>query len=67
MADIIFMTRYMLRNYHYYTNMTVKYVQKCLVLGLILVIILVLIQVIICGPPQHVKCGRVMLQEYKDK
>jgi hypothetical protein len=33
MADIIFMTRYMLRNYNYYTNMTVKYVEKCLVLG----------------------------------
>jgi hypothetical protein len=33
MADIIFMTGYMLRNYHYYTNMAVKYVEKCLILG----------------------------------
>jgi hypothetical protein len=33
MADIIFMTRVMLRNFHYYTNMTVKYVEKSLVLG----------------------------------
>jgi hypothetical protein len=33
MADIIFVTRYMLRNYHYYRNMTVIYVEKCLILG----------------------------------
>jgi hypothetical protein len=33
MADIIFMTRYKLRNYHYYTNMTVKYVEKCQLLS----------------------------------
>jgi hypothetical protein len=33
MADIIFMTRYFLRFYHYFTNVTVKYVERCLILG----------------------------------
>jgi hypothetical protein len=33
MAEMIFTTRYMLRIYHYYTNMTVKYVEMCPVLG----------------------------------
>jgi hypothetical protein len=41
MADIIFMTRYMLRNnnnnnyyyYYYYENMTMKYLDKCQILG----------------------------------
>jgi hypothetical protein len=28
MADIIFMTSYIFRNYHYYTYMTEKYVES---------------------------------------
>jgi hypothetical protein len=68
MDDIIFMTRYMPCNYHYYINMTMKYVEKCLVLGFGPCNNIIIIQVInICGPPQHVKCGIVMLQEYMDK